>query len=47
MATEFASIDTRSEILSIINRLVAEQEAALRTPTMAAGQSRRMASWRL
>ena len=41
MAAEFAGIDTRSEILSIISRLVVDQEAALRRPMMVAGQSRR------
>ena len=41
MADEFAGIDTRSEILSIISRLVVDQETALRRPMMVAGQSRR------
>jgi hypothetical protein len=39
IAAEFAGIDTRSRILSIISRLVASQQATLRTPAI--GQLRR------
>jgi MGT family glycosyltransferase len=41
IAAEFAGIDTRSRILSIISRLVADQQATLRTPAI--GQLRRVA----
>ena len=43
MAAEFGGIDTRSRILSIVGQLVADQEAALRTPMMATSQPRRAA----
>jgi UDP:flavonoid glycosyltransferase YjiC (YdhE family) len=43
MAAEFAGIDTRSKVLSIISRLVADREATLEAPIMAAGQPRRAA----
>jgi MGT family glycosyltransferase len=46
MAAEFAGIDTPSKILSIIGRLGADRAAALRTPTMTTGQSRRAAGRR-
>jgi UDP:flavonoid glycosyltransferase YjiC (YdhE family) len=43
MAGEFAGIDTRSEILRIISRLVADQKASRPAGTMAAGRGRRVA----
>ena len=43
MADEFASIDTRSVILSIISQVVADQKATLRAGTMATSQPRRAA----
>ena len=46
MANEFASIDTRSEILSIISQVVADQKAALRAGAMAISQPRRAARQR-
>jgi hypothetical protein len=46
MADEFARIDSRSEILSIIKQVVADQKAALRAGTMAASQPRRAARHR-
>jgi hypothetical protein len=46
MADEFARIDTRSEILSIINRLVVNQKVGLWTETMATSQPRRTAQQR-
>ena len=46
MAGEFARIDTRSEILSIIGEVVAHHKAALRTGTMATSQPRRIAGQR-
>jgi len=46
MADEFARIDTRSEILSIISQVVADQKAALRAGTMATSQPRRIARQR-
>src|SRR3984957_18671366 len=46
MADEFARIDTRSEILSIINQVVAHHKAGLRAGTMAISQPRRTAQRR-
>jgi MGT family glycosyltransferase len=48
LAEEFAGIDTRSKILSIISRLAADQNtaSALAAETMAASQRRRAASQR-
>jgi MGT family glycosyltransferase len=46
LAGEFARIDTRSEILSIIGEVVAHHKAALRTGTMATSQPRRIAGQR-
>ena len=46
MADEFARIDTRSEILSIINRLVVNQKVELWAETMATSQPRRTAQQR-
>jgi MGT family glycosyltransferase len=43
MAHEFAGIDTRSEILSIVRQVVADQKAKLRAGTMATSQPRRAA----
>jgi hypothetical protein len=43
MGDEFARIDTRSKILSIINQLVADQRATLPAGTMASSQARRAA----
>lgn len=43
MADEFAGIDTRSEILRIISRLVQDQKASWPAGMMAAGRSRRVA----
>lgn len=43
MADEFAGIDTRSEILRIISRLVEDQRASRPARMMAAGGSRRVA----
>jgi UDP:flavonoid glycosyltransferase YjiC (YdhE family) len=43
IAAEFAGIDTRSKILSIISRLVTDQEATLRTPAIPTGQLRHVA----
>ena len=43
IAAEFAGIDTRSKILSIISQLVADREAMLPTPAMPTGQLWRMA----
>jgi len=43
MAAEFAGIDTRSKILSIVGKLVADQEAASRLPMLAVGQPRHAA----
>jgi MGT family glycosyltransferase len=43
MADEFARIDTRFEILSIIRRVVADHKAALRAGTMVTSQHRRTA----
>jgi UDP:flavonoid glycosyltransferase YjiC (YdhE family) len=43
MADEFARIDTRSAILSIINRLVVNQKVELWAETMATSQPRRTA----
>jgi MGT family glycosyltransferase len=47
IAGEFAHIDTRSKILSIISHLVADQETTLRTPAMQSGQLRRVAYRRI
>ena len=41
MADQFAGIDTRSKILSIISQVVADQKATLWTGTMATSQPRR------
>ena len=46
MADEFARIDTRSAILSIISQVVADQKATLRAGTMATNQPRRAARQR-
>jgi MGT family glycosyltransferase len=46
MANEFAGIDTRSKILSIISHVVADQKATLRAGTVATGQPRRVARQR-
>jgi UDP:flavonoid glycosyltransferase YjiC (YdhE family) len=46
MADEFARIDTRSEILSIIGQVVADQKVTLRVGTMATSQPRRAARQR-
>ena len=46
IAAEFAGIDTRSRILSIISQVVADQEAGSRTPAVPAKQLRRMARTR-
>ena len=46
MANEFARIDTRSEIISIISEVVADQKATLRAGTMATSQPRRTAQQR-
>jgi MGT family glycosyltransferase len=46
MAGEFAAIDTRSEILAIISRLAADQNAMPQARTMATGQPRRAARQR-
>jgi hypothetical protein len=46
MAGEFARIDTRSEILSIISEVVAYHKASSRAGTMAASQHRRTARQR-
>jgi len=46
MAGEFARIDTRSEILSIISEVVAHHKAGLRAGTMAISQPRRTAHQR-
>jgi MGT family glycosyltransferase len=46
MADEFARIDTRSEVLSIIRHLVADHKAALRAGTMVTSQHRRTAHQR-
>jgi len=46
MAAEFAGIDTRSKILSIIGRLVADQKATPRPPMLATSQPRRAARQR-
>jgi UDP:flavonoid glycosyltransferase YjiC (YdhE family) len=46
MATEFARIDTRSEVLSIISEVVAHHKADQRAGTMAASQPRRAAQQR-
>jgi MGT family glycosyltransferase len=43
MANEFASIDTRSEILRILNQVVADKRPALRNGAMAADHPRRVA----
>jgi len=43
MADEFGRIDTRSEILSIINRMVVNQKVELLAETMATCQPRRTA----
>jgi len=43
IAAEFAGIDTRSKILSIISGLVTDQEATLRTPAIPTGQLRHVA----
>src|SRR5262249_40328125 len=43
MAADFAGIDTRSKILSIVGKLVADQEAASRLPMLAVGQPRHAA----
>jgi UDP:flavonoid glycosyltransferase YjiC (YdhE family) len=43
MADEFARIDTRSEILSIISRVVANQKATLQARTTATSQPGRVA----
>jgi UDP:flavonoid glycosyltransferase YjiC (YdhE family) len=43
MANEFASIDTRSEILRIIDQVVADQKLKLRAATIADGHTRRIA----
>jgi UDP:flavonoid glycosyltransferase YjiC (YdhE family) len=46
MADEFARIDTRSAILSIIRQVVADQRVTLQARTMAASQPRRAARQR-
>jgi hypothetical protein len=46
MAGEFARIDTRSEILSIISEVVAHHKAGLRAGTVAISQPRRTAHQR-
>ena len=46
MADEFARIDTRSAILSIISEVVAHQKAGLWAETMATSQPRRAARQR-
>jgi UDP:flavonoid glycosyltransferase YjiC (YdhE family) len=46
MANEFARIDTRSEILSIISEVVAHHKAGQRAETMATSQPRRTAQQR-
>jgi UDP:flavonoid glycosyltransferase YjiC (YdhE family) len=46
MASEFARIDTRSEILSIISEVVAHHKAGQRAETMATSQPRRTAQQR-
>src|SRR5580700_4923558 len=46
MANEFARIDTRSEILSIISEVVAHHKAGQRAETMATSQPRRTAQRR-
>ena len=46
MAEEFASIDTRSKIPSIIRKLVADRNTALRPETVAVGERRRVAHLR-
>jgi MGT family glycosyltransferase len=46
MADEFAGIDTRSEILSIIGQVVADQKATLPAGTIATSQHRRAARQR-
>jgi MGT family glycosyltransferase len=43
MADEFAGIDTRSEVLGIISRLVADRKAPRRTGAAQAGRDRRIA----
>jgi MGT family glycosyltransferase len=43
MANEFAGIDTRSEILRIVNQVVADRKPAIRPSAMAAGHTRRIA----
>jgi UDP:flavonoid glycosyltransferase YjiC (YdhE family) len=46
MADEFAGIDTRSKVLSIIRQVVADHKTALGAETMAASQRRRAARLR-
>jgi hypothetical protein len=46
MADEFARIDTRSEILSIIKQVVVNQKLELLAETMATSQPRRTAQQR-
>ena len=46
MADEFAGIDTRSEILSIIGQVVADQKTTLPAGTIATSQHRRAARQR-
>jgi MGT family glycosyltransferase len=46
MADEFARIDTRSEVLSIIRHVVADHKATLRAETMTTSQPRRTAHQR-
>ena len=46
MAAEFAGIDTRSKILSIIGRLVADQKATVRPPMPTTSRPRRAARQR-
>jgi hypothetical protein len=46
MADEFARIDTRSEILSLISEVVAYHKAGQRAETMATSQPRRTAQQR-
>jgi MGT family glycosyltransferase len=46
MASEFARIDTRSEVLSIIAEVVAHHKTGMRTGTMATGQPWRIARQR-
>jgi UDP:flavonoid glycosyltransferase YjiC (YdhE family) len=43
IAAEFAGIDTRSKILSIIGQLVADQQAPSQMPAMPTGQVRHVA----